>query len=111
MRRHGIDPAADERGGEDSGCWPGSISRLAKSDPGNASCQRDLSVSYTKIGDVLVAQGNLPEALKTYQDSLAIVDRLAKSDPGNALWQRDLSVSNERLGDVFFCAGQSASRA
>jgi hypothetical protein len=33
--------------------------RLAKSDPGNAGWQRDLSVSYNKIGDVLVAQGNL----------------------------------------------------
>jgi hypothetical protein len=36
--------------------------RLAHSDPGNAGWQRDLSVSYNKIGDVLVAQGNLPEA-------------------------------------------------
>ena len=34
--------------------------RLARADPGNASWQRDLSVSYNKIGDVLVAQGNLP---------------------------------------------------
>ena len=38
--------------------------RLAKSDPGNAGWQRDLSVSYNKIGDVLVAQGKLPEALR-----------------------------------------------
>ena len=34
--------------------------RLAKSDPGNAGWQRDLSVSYDKVGDVLVAQGDLP---------------------------------------------------
>ena len=33
--------------------------RLAKSDPGNAGWQRDLSVSYDKVGDVQVAQGNL----------------------------------------------------
>ncbi len=58
--------------------------------------QRDLSVSYNKVGDVLVAQGNLPEALKTYRDGLAIADRLAKSDPGNAGWQRDLSVATTR---------------
>ena len=31
--------------------------RLAKSDPGNAGWQRDLSVSYNKVGDVLVDQG------------------------------------------------------
>ena len=69
------------------------ISGLAKADPGNAGWQRDLSVSYNKVGDVQVAQGNLPEALNAYQASLAIIDRLAKSDPGNAGWQRDLSVS------------------
>ena len=43
-----------------------------KADPGNAGWQRDLSVSYNRIGDVLVAQGNLPEALKSYRDGLAI---------------------------------------
>ena len=37
--------------------------RLAKADPGNAGWQRDLSVSYDRVGDVLVAQGNPPEAL------------------------------------------------
>jgi hypothetical protein len=69
-------------------------------DPGNAGWQHDLSVSFNKVGDVLVAQGNLPEALKSYRDSLAIRDRLAKSDPGNAGWQRDLAVCDERLGDI-----------
>jgi hypothetical protein len=38
-------------------------------------------VSYEKIGDVLVDQGNLPEALKSYRDALAIRDRLAQADP------------------------------
>ncbi len=70
--------------------------RLAKADPGNAGWQRDLSVSYNKVGDVLVAQGNLPEALTAYRDGLAISERLAKADPGNAGWQRDLSVTYAR---------------
>ena len=35
-------------------------------------------MSYNRVGDVLVAQGNLPEALKSFRDSLAIADRLAK---------------------------------
>ena len=38
----------------------------------------------TEVGDVQVAQGNLPAALTSYQASLAIIERLAKSDPGNA---------------------------
>src|SRR5262249_35187611 len=64
---------------------------------GNAGWQRDLSVSYERVGDVLVAQGNLPEALKSFRDGLAIRDRLAQADPGNAGWQRDLVVSNWKL--------------
>ena len=31
--------------------------RLAKADPGNAGWQRDLSVSYNNVGDVLVGPG------------------------------------------------------
>ena len=65
-------------------------------------------MSFDRVGDVLVAQGNLPEALKSYRDSLAIADRLAKSDPGNADWQRDLSVSYSRLAIVLQRMGASA---
>ncbi len=54
---------------------------------------------------MLVAQGNLPEALKAYRDSLAIGERLAKADPGNAGWQRDLSVSYDKVGDVLVAQG------
>jgi tetratricopeptide (TPR) repeat protein len=39
--------------------------RFVQADPGNAGWQRDLSVSYNRTGDVLVDQGNLPEALKS----------------------------------------------
>ena len=67
--------------------------------------ERDLSVSYDRVGDVLVAQGNLPEALKSFRDGLAIADRLAKADPGNAGWQRDLSVSYNKIGDVLVAQG------
>ena len=59
----------------------------------------------TSIGDVQVAQGDLPAALTSYRASLAIAERLAKADPGNAEWQRDLSVSHERIGDVQVAQG------
>ena len=65
---------------------------------------------YDKIGDVLVAQGNLPAALKSYRDDLAIAERLAKADPGNAGWQRDLSVSLQQDRRRAGGAGQSARR-
>src|SRR6202035_5778882 len=53
---------------------------LAKSDPGNAGLQRDLMVSFNRIGDVLIRRGNLPEAMKSFRDGLTIAARLAKSD-------------------------------
>jgi tetratricopeptide (TPR) repeat protein len=71
--------------------------------------ERDLSVSYNKVGDVLVAQGNLPEALKKFRDGHAIRDRLAKSDPGNVQWQYNLGISNERIGDVLMAQGDLSS--
>jgi hypothetical protein len=53
-----------------------------------------------KAGDVQTAQGGLADALKSYNDSLAVRDQLAKSASSNAGWQRDPSVSYEMVGDV-----------
>jgi tetratricopeptide (TPR) repeat protein len=52
-----------------------------------------------------VAQGNLPEALKSFRDGFAIAGRLAKADPNNADWQRDLSGSYIKIGDVLVAQG------
>ena len=81
------------------------FAQLLHADPGNAGWQRGLSVSYDRIGDVLVAQGNLPEALKSFRDGLAIRHRLADADPDHAGSQRDLSVSYDRVGDVLVAQG------
>ena len=63
-------------------------------------------MSYIKVGDVLVAQGKLDEALKAYRDDLAIAERLAAADRTNALWQRDVSVAQNRIGDVLVAQGK-----
>jgi tetratricopeptide (TPR) repeat protein len=87
------------------------VDKLAKQDPGNAGWQRDLSVSYEKVGDVQSAQGDLDGALKSYRDSLAIREKLARQDPGNAGWQRDLSVSYQSIGYVQENQGDFATAA
>jgi tetratricopeptide (TPR) repeat protein len=74
--------------------------KLARQDPSNAQWQRDLSVSYNKLGDVQSAQGDLPGALASFRQSLTIAEKLARQDPSNAQWQRDLSVSYNKLGDM-----------
>ena len=61
---------------------------------------RDGAVVSDQIGDVQVKQGNLTDALASYQASIDIRERLAAADPGNAGWQRDLSVSHNKIGDV-----------
>ena len=58
-----------------------------------------------KVGDVLVAQGDLPGALKSFRDGLAIAEQLSRADPGNAGWRRDVSVSYDRVGDVLVAQG------
>ncbi len=81
------------------------LAALGEVDRGNAGWQHDLSVSQSKIGDVLVAQGNLQEAENAFRDGLAIAERLARADPGNAARQLELSVSQIRIGDVLVAQG------
>ena len=79
--------------------------RLTTNDPRNSDWQRDLSVSYHKLGDVAKAQGDLEAAARAFRDGLAIGSKLADSDPRNSQWQRDLSVSYNKLGDVAIAQG------
>jgi hypothetical protein len=74
--------------------------RLAAADPANAQTQRDLSVSYNKLGDVMSAVGNLAEAERLFRDGLATAERLAAADPANAQTQRDLSAVRQRIDDL-----------
>lgn len=73
------------------------LSRLA---PTSALAQRDLVVSYSKIGDVLLQQGDLGAALEQYRASLAIAQRLVQADPTSAQAQRDLAASWQRMAFV-----------
>src|SRR5205823_2634946 len=71
--------------------------KLAAADPKNAEWQRDLSVSYNKLGDVAVAAGKLDEGRTAFERGLAIAQKLAAADPTNAEWQRDLAISHVKL--------------
>src|ERR1039457_3349057 len=56
--------------------------RLARTDPVNAQWQRDLSVWYNKIGDILQAHGDFARALKAYRASMEIDDDGTPHGPG-----------------------------
>jgi tetratricopeptide (TPR) repeat protein len=62
-------------------------------DPSNKNLERDLSVSFNKIGDLQNAEGKRTEALASYQAGLVIAKRLAELDKANTHWQTGLVVS------------------
>jgi tetratricopeptide (TPR) repeat protein len=74
----------------------------------DAGFQPNIAASYDRIGDVLVAQGDLPGALVEFRAGMAIRKALADADAGNAGWRRDLSVSHNNIGDVLVAQGRSA---
>ena len=80
--------------------------KLAAADPSDARAQRDLSVSYERLGDVQRQSGQVTEALGSYQKDLEISQKLAAADPSDAQAQRDLSISYSKLGDVQLQSGQ-----
>jgi tetratricopeptide (TPR) repeat protein len=65
-----------------------------------------VSVSYDRIGDVLVEQGNLDKALEAYRYSLTIRERLAAADHNNTEPQLDLAVSYDQVGNVLMAQGK-----
>ena len=69
----------------------------------NAAGGPVVSLTYETEAEARAAHAlmaNLPEALKSFRDGLAIAEGLAKADASNAVWQRDLSPSYDRTGDV-----------
>jgi len=83
----------------------GTFQQLVAADPGNVEWQRDLSVSQDRVGNVLLALGDLAGALVSYRDSLAVRQRLVAADPGNTEWQQYLGVSHNKVGDVLIAQG------
>ena len=59
-----------------------------------------LSAALDEEAGVLVTEGNLSEALKTYRRGLATRQLLLGADPTNAGWQRDVSISYDSIGEV-----------
>ena len=58
-----------------------------------------------RLGDIAIAQRDLPTARDAYKNALDIRERLAAQDPDNADWQHDLSVSHNKLGDIAHAQG------
>jgi tetratricopeptide (TPR) repeat protein len=67
--------------------------------------RRDVAESLNKLGDVLMAQGDLGGALRAYKEGLTIDRALAAADPSSAEARRDVLVSLNKIGDVLVAPG------
>jgi|GEM_PF-937355 len=83
------------------------VAALIATDRRKGDWQSDLSAALRKIGDVRTAQGNLPEARKSYRAAVATAELLASRDPQNLSWQRNLSESYEKVGQALFSQGDT----
>ena len=77
--------------------------RPAARDPAEAQSQRELSILQEKLGDVLAAQSNFPDALAAYADGVAIGEKVPTN--GDEGWQRKIARLYDKLGDVLVVQG------
>ena len=80
--------------------------KLAAGEPDRADYQRELSVSYERVGDMYRALGHGEEARVAFAAALAVRKKLVTAEPGRADYQRDLSVSYNKMGDLYGALGQ-----
>ena len=67
-----------------------------------------LATAHIKVGNILMARGDLVEALESYRDGLAVADRLAEAEPENAAWQHKTTQIFIKVGDVLMAQGNFA---
>jgi len=89
--------------------WNSLAQALADATPDDAELQRNLSISYDKIGEILIVQGDLQAALASYSASLTIRATSAEKDHSSEAWRRALSISFDKLGDIFTAQGNLGS--
>jgi hypothetical protein len=65
--------------------------RLAAADPGNAGWQRDLALSYGRVGMVKAQQDAREDARGAFRQGRDIVVRLSRESPDNATLHNDLA--------------------
>ena len=73
---------------------------LAATEPNRTDYQRDLSVSYERMGDLLKTLGQAEQARQAYQRSLDIRERLTAAEPDRADAAWDLVVSLYKVAQI-----------
>ena len=80
--------------------------QLATSAPEDLTLQYSRAAMLSEFGNTYLALGDLSQALKAFDDSLAITKLLVATDRSNTQWQRDLSVAYSKVSDVLKAQGK-----
>jgi tetratricopeptide (TPR) repeat protein len=83
------------------------MDQLVSEQPKNLAWQSDLSAAETELGNALVAEGRLAEALDLYGASLSIGKALVAAEPGNIGWQIALASLYRSMGVLLSTQGKS----
>ena len=81
--------------------------KLAAANPNDAEEQRNLAVSFERLGIVFLKLGRTDDALTVFENDLKIRRVLVEADPNDRKKHRDLSISLNNLGDVFLKLGRT----
>lgn len=84
------------------------LAKLVAEDPSNRAWQNNLATAETELGNALVTEGKLGEALDRYRAALAIRKTLVAPNQGNVDWQISLANLDRAIGVVLTSQGKSA---
>jgi eukaryotic-like serine/threonine-protein kinase len=84
------------------------LRKLADDDPSGFRSTRNLAFNYTHTGELLVAMGDINEAIACFDHALAINDRVALNFPGVAELQSGLAESLTTIGWSLWKGGRPA---
>ncbi|MBI3463761.1 MAG: tetratricopeptide repeat protein [Planctomycetes bacterium] len=77
-----------------------------EANPNNDQAKRDLSLAYSKRGDLCLQTGKTAVAKKYYSKVRDLQTELARDNANVCSYQRDLGIANIRLGDVSVTLGE-----
>jgi eukaryotic-like serine/threonine-protein kinase len=73
---------------------------LVAAAPGSVEFRRQLSISYTKVGDILWIETDMSGALESYGKALQLTKQLAAEAPSDRQIRVDLAMSHGKFGYV-----------
>jgi len=79
---------------------------LVKLDPANTQFRHDMFISYAKLGLFAEQRGDLPEAIRRFEQMVVLMWELSQKDPANAQWRQDLADATRDLARLRAAAGK-----